>query len=214
MLGLPPQQPHCLASSLTLSLVIPVSAPKSASLWRTCDSRPGHFPSTHFLSTLFDFCRARGSEPADPLFSGPPLRWGLSLHSSSLPSRCRVYPRGEGALGTVDMGVHFLLSVPLSCWAGGGVGLQGGSPLCANLWWVWSVQIPGFKHLLLLLWSQNSPFSFHAKLLFCRAVIMLQVTLSGSLPMVIGIFSYHCTLQNWLPWICNISFNGLNYSFT
>lgn len=97
--------------------------PKSAPPWRTCDSRTGHFPSTRFSSTLFDFCRARGSEPAGPLFSGLPLRWGLFLHGSSLPSRCSVYPGGEGALGPTDMGVHFLLTVPLSCWAGGGVGL-------------------------------------------------------------------------------------------
>lgn len=123
LLDLPPQQPHCLASSLALSPLVPVSSPKSALLWRTCDSRAGHFPSTRFLSTLFDFFRARGSEPADPLFSGLPLRWGLSPHGSSLPSRCRVYPGGEGALETADMGVHFLLTVPLSCWAGGRVGL-------------------------------------------------------------------------------------------
>lgn len=140
---------------------------------------------------------------------GPLSPWLLS------PFPMQRLPRGRGGTGTYGHGCPF----PTHCssvllgWGRGGA-LRNFSSLRADLWWVWGLQRPGFKHLLLLLWSQNSLFSFYANFLFCRAVIMLQVTLCGSLPTVIGIFSYHCTLQKWLPWICNISFNGLNYSFT
>lgn len=119
------------------------------------------------------------------------------------PSLMRSLPRGRGGPGNGGHGCSF----PTDCssvllgWRGGS--LRNFSSPPADLWWVWSVQRPGFKHLLLLLWSQNS-FSFYAKLLFCRAMIMLHVILRGSLPTDMGIFSHHCTLQKWLPWICNV----------
>lgn len=74
------------------------------------------------------------------------------------------------------------------------------------------MQKAGFRHLLLLFGNQNAPFSFYA-VSFLQSHVHTAYGIVCYFTLSQAFFFISLHLQKRFPWICNISFNGLNYLF-
>lgn len=185
MLGLPPQQPHGLAASLASSPLVPMSSPKSAPLWRTCDLalRP------HVAYPLCLTSPGPGALSLQILCSQDSLSGGASLSMAPLSLPDAESTPGVRRPGNCGRGCSFpthCCSVLLGWWGGAlrnsssRLLTSGGSGVCrdpdSSIWYYCF----GVKLFLCL-----------CKAAFLQSCDHAAYDTGGSLPTVTGIFSHH-----------------------